>query len=76
MKHETKLNSQRQHENAAEHQSRQQGATKFAGVEEMLRADALHTLVPPRLADRLQHSSADCPRPARSWWQRFFGGRS
>jgi hypothetical protein len=76
MKHESKLNSEQQQEHTVQHQSQQKPVTEFATMEEMLRFDAAQTSVPLSVAQRLQRSSADCPKPSPSWWQRFFGGRS
>ena len=57
-----------------EQQAQQQKATEFATVEEMLRHDALHTPVPPAIAQRLQDSVGQLPPPpGRSWWRRLFG---
>ena len=47
-------------------------ALEFATAEEMLRADAAQTAVPPAVVERLQKSIDQEPRPARSWWQRLF----
>ncbi|MEY2465851.1 MAG: hypothetical protein QOD03_372 [Verrucomicrobiota bacterium] len=72
MKRETKLNSEQQQEQTAQHQSQQKPVTEFATMEEMLRFDTAQTPVPTGIAERLQRSSADCPKPSRSWWQRLF----
>jgi hypothetical protein len=72
MKHEQKLNSEQQHEHTVEQQSQQKTGTEFATVEEMLRFDAAQTSVPTSVAQRLQRSSADCPKPSRSWWRKLF----
>ena len=58
----------------AQQQVQPQGEREFGSVEEMLRHDALHTPVPPAIAYRLQESIGKAPRPASSWWQRWFGG--
>jgi hypothetical protein len=55
-------------------QQQAQGGAEFGSVEEMLRHDALHTPVPPAISYRLQESIGKAPRPATSWWQRWFGG--
>ncbi len=69
----SKLNH-RLHEDAVTRQQFSQGnvAVEFASAEEMLRADAAQTAVPPAIAERLQKSIDQEPRPARSWWQRLF----
>jgi hypothetical protein len=73
MKQQKKFDSQQQQELSNQHQSTQNSVQEFATVEELLRHDAAQTTVPAGLADRLQKSSADFPRPNRSWWQRLFG---
>lgn len=74
MKRQTKLSSQEQVQPAAlEQQSQQTAAREFATPEEMLRHDALHTPVPPGIAQRLQQSLAQISPPHRSWWRRWFG---
>ena len=48
---------------------------EFASVDEMLRHDALHTPVPPAIAQRLQESIQHLPAPPRrTWWRRLLGG--
>jgi len=76
MKRQTKLTSQEQEQLAAQQQQQQtSSAQEFASVEEMLRHDALHTPVPPRIAQRLDESISQLPPPpSRAWWRRFFGG--
>ena len=76
MKRQTKLTSQEQEQLAAQQQQTQaSSAQEFASVEEMLRHDALHTPVPPRIAHRLEESVGQlAPPTARGWWRRFFGG--
>ena len=76
MKRETKLTQKEQEQLAAEQQQAQSSsAREFASVEEMLRHDALHTPVPPNIADRLGESIGQLPPPPpRAWWRRFFGG--
>jgi hypothetical protein len=74
MKHQSKLNSEQQQQHAVEHQAQQSGPREFASTEELLRYDAAHTTVPPEIAQRLQKSTGDLPRPKTSWWKRLFGG--
>ncbi len=71
-----KLTSQEQEQLAAQQQQQQAAAPKeFQTVEEMLRHDAEHTMVPPRIAHRLEDSlRQEPPPPAKGWWRRFFGG--
>lgn len=73
MKQQSKLNSQESQQQTAGQQTEKQAVREFGTVEEMLRHDALHTPVPPRIALRLQESINQMPRPASSWWRRFFG---
>jgi hypothetical protein len=72
MKQQKKFNSEEQQEHVSEQQLTQNTAQEFASVEELLRYDASQTQTPAAIAQRLQKSSADLPRPARSWWQRLF----
>lgn len=60
-------------ESVTQQQSTQSHAAEFSSVEEMLRHDAIHTPVPPAIAQRLEQSVAQLPRPARSWWRRLLG---
>jgi hypothetical protein len=54
--------------------TQQQSGHEFTSVEEMLRHDALHTPVPPAIAQRLQESVGQLPAPSReSWWRKIFG---
>ena len=75
MKRQSKLNPQEETQGRLGEQERQESAAlEFATPEEMLRHDALHTPVPPALADRLKQSLAQMPPPARRpWWRRLFG---
>jgi hypothetical protein len=77
MKHERKLHSQGQEQDqqqAATQDAQQMAAREFATPEEMLRHDALHTPVPPAIAERLRASISKLPSPAPSWWKRLLGG--
>ena len=77
MKHQTKLSQEQQQQSrqvGTGQQAQQQSAREFANAEEMLRYDAAHTPVPPGIAQRLQKSTGDLPRPKTSWWKRLFGG--
>jgi len=71
MKHESKLTPREQQERA-QALSPQSTAREFAAVEEVLRADAAQTPVPPAVTQRLNESIRQEPKP-RSWWQRFTG---
>lgn len=67
------FNSGEEHEHVAQQQTANNTAQEFATVEDLLRYDAAQTPTPAGLAERLQKSSADFPKPSRSWWQRLFG---
>jgi hypothetical protein len=75
MNRPNKLTSQQkaeeQQQAIGQQHSRQEAGIEFAGVEEMLRHDALHTPVPPAIARRLQQSIG--PLPPRPWWRRLLG---
>jgi hypothetical protein len=71
MKHQKKFESQEQQQ-VSEVQSQQTSAREFASAEELLRYDAKQTKVPPAIAQRLGRSLQHEPRPARSWWKRWF----
>jgi hypothetical protein len=72
-RHTSKLNQHEQSESILHQQSQQQTAVEFASAEEMLRHDAAQTPVPPAVAERLQRSVDQEPKPSRSLWQRLFG---
>ena len=74
MKRQTRLTSEQQQQQAAEHQTNPQSSREFATAEEMLRFDAAQTLVPPGIEQRLQQSSAELPKQKPSWGKRFLGG--
>lgn len=77
MDREKKLISQRKTEEARQtlnqQKSTETNAREFASAEEMLRLDAIQTPVPPAIAERLEQSLAQLPRPRRSWWRRILG---
>jgi len=55
-------------------QNQAQTAREFATSEELLRADAAQTPVPPEIEQRLKKSSAQIqPPPARPWWKNLLG---
>ena len=73
MKRFIKLTAAEQAQQQAFSQLEQQEKVReFATPEEMLRHDALHTPVPPAIAQRLQASLAELPTPGGSWWRRWF----
>jgi len=77
MNQQSKLNSQGQEQEQPQttvQQTQQAVAHEFATPEEMLRHDALHTPVPPTVAQRLQESIGKAPPRAQSWWRRLLGG--
>ena len=47
-------------------------ALEFASAEKVIQYDTEHTPVPPQIAARLNESIAREPKPAVSWWRRFF----
>lgn len=69
MKQQNEFNSEHEHQHKAE----QQQAYEFSTTEDLLRFDTKQVTVPAAIAERLQKSSADLPRPGRSWWRRLFG---
>ena len=73
MKQQNEFNSQHEHQHDTGQHLNQNAAQEFATVEELLRHDASQTSVPTGIATRLQKSSAEFPRPNRSWWQKLFG---
>ena len=73
MKRQIKLTSVEQQQITAAELTQQKSPLEFAGVDEMLRHDALHTPVPPSIAHRLEESLAQNPPPARAWWRRLLG---
>lgn len=56
-----------------EQQLAQNTVREFANADDLLRFDSAQTAVPAVIAERLQKSSADLPKPNRSWWKRLFG---
>jgi hypothetical protein len=42
----------------------------------LLRHDAAQTPVPSRIAERLQESIRELPKPKPGWWKRWIGGAS
>jgi len=69
MKHESK---QQQREQFVANSTQENAAREFATTDELLQHDSAQTEVPPVIAERLSKSIEGLPRPARSWWQRFF----
>lgn len=73
MKRHTKLSSQEQEQQTAARQAQEQSVREFTSVEDLLRHDATHTVVPPSIEARLRRSTSDLPPPrGLSWWRRLF----
>ena len=74
MKRQNRLTSQNESQEQAlsGQQTQSERALEFATAEDLLRHDAMHTPVPPRIAHRLQESIGKSPPPVRPWWRRFF----
>jgi hypothetical protein len=73
MKRQNKLTPQEQEQQALGHQQTKESVLEFATPEELLRHDAVHTVVPPTIAHRLKESIGGTPSPTRSWWRRLLG---
>jgi hypothetical protein len=73
MKKQIKLERQAATEESAQQQAQQGGSQEFASVEQMLRHDAEHTVVPPRVAYRLQQSLGPGNARGVPWWRRMLG---
>jgi len=76
MNQQTKLSQKP--ESLAETQTQTQAETQSvrecASSDELLRADAVQTPVPPEIAARLKKSAAQIQPPAaRSWWKTLLG---
>lgn len=72
MKQQSQFRSHEQQQ-AAQQRQEQTAPLEFGTAEELLRHDALHTPVPPAVAQRLQDSLAHLPGPRLSWWRRLLG---
>ncbi len=70
----TRQQAREQEELSASRKAQTETGRDFASVEEMLRHDALHTIVPPTVAVRLQQSVQQEGLKPAPWWRRFFGG--
>ena len=71
MKQQKKFKSQEQ-QRTSEAQSQQTTIREFTSVEELLRFDAKQTSAPLTIAERLNQSLQNQPRPRRPWWRRWF----
>ena len=63
MKQQAKLSQEQQQQHTAEQQTQSASAREFATVEEVLRYDAAHTVVPPEIARRLEKSTRGAVAP-------------
>ena len=52
-----------------QHSDQRQAPLEFKTAEEALRHDRAQTPVPPVVAQRLNESVQELPKPRRSWWQ-------
>lgn len=73
MKQQNEFKPEHEQQHAAEQQLNRGAVREFATTEDLLRSDAETIVVPAAIAERLKVSSADFPKPSRSWWKRFFG---
>jgi hypothetical protein len=71
----SKLRQQQQQEEQTSQLQAQGVQQEFASAEDLLRFDAAQTLAPESIAERLKDSIARDPKPAQSWWKRWFGKR-
>ena len=62
---------QRQDQQQEATQAQNTTEREFENAEDLLRHDAIHTPVPPRIAQRLQESLDRIPPVPRPWWRRF-----
>lgn len=76
--HQSKLRQQHREEQqtAAVNQTEQKQGREFATVDELIQSDVEQISVPPKIAERLNESIAREPKPAPSWWRRWFSGES
>lgn len=72
MKQQSKFSQKQEH--IEEQQAHIQPGQEFANSDELIRHDAAQTIVPPEIAQRLQHSVGDMPEPKTNWLKRLFGG--
>jgi hypothetical protein len=73
MNQRIRLSSEQKQQSEITAQHQQASVSEFASPEELLRHDASHTPVPPKVGERLKQSIASLPRPKEPWWRRFFG---
>ena len=74
MKQQTKLSQKLESHAETQAQSETHSVREFASAEELLRADAAQTEVPPEIAARLKKSAAQIQPPAvRPWWKTLLG---
>ena len=73
MKQQNEFKPEHNKEHAAEQQTNQSVVQEFRKADELLRHESQRIVLPPIIAERLKVSTADFPKPSRSWWKRFFG---
>ena len=73
MKQQNEFKPEHNKEHAAEQQMNEGTVREFAKADDLLRYESEQIVVPAVIAERLKVSSADFPKPSRSWWKRFFG---
>lgn len=73
MKQQNEFRPEHQKEQAAEQQTNQAVVHEFKKPEDLLRHETQRIPVPAAIAERLKVSTADFPKPSKSWWKRFFG---
>jgi hypothetical protein len=72
MKRQHKFSSEEQ-EQLAQTEQNKSAPLLFSSAEELLRHDAKAVEAPPAVAQRLNASIQNQPKPATSWWRRFLG---
>jgi hypothetical protein len=75
MKRQVKHSEQQEAFQQQQQRAQSQKFREFASPEELLRHDALHTPVPPAIAQRLRESLGKVPVPPPPWWRRLFGSK-
>lgn len=67
--------SKEQQEQQVDNQQTQKVELEFDSPEKLLRHDATHVVVPPRVEEKLQQSiSVLPPEDKRPWWKKMLGG--
>lgn len=69
----SRLRHQHEHSQSTDlTQAQHQTVREFSSAEELIRYDAQQTEPPPAIADRLNESIRNEPKPPQSWWRRLF----